>query len=83
MREYNNVFERVSRHDVFQEHCLKMKKNIRNGRIESELVLGGIRGGICPSRQCRRQCKIFASGVNFSIFTNFLCFFLTKTVQIR
>ena len=43
MREYNNVFERVSRHDVFQEQCLKMKKNIRNGRIESELVLGGIR----------------------------------------
>ena len=24
------------------------------------------RGEICPSRQCRRQCKIFASGVNFS-----------------
>ena len=41
------------------------------------------RGGICPSRQCRRHCKIFASGVNFSIFTHFLCFFLTKTVKIR
>ena len=41
------------------------------------------RGGICPSRQCRRQCKIFASGVNFSIFTHCLCFFLTKTVEIR
>ena len=25
-----------------------------------------VRGGICPCRQCRRQCKIFASGVNFS-----------------
>ena len=33
------------------------------------------RGGICHSRHCRRQCKIFASGVNFSIFTHFLCFF--------
>ena len=42
-----------------------------------------IRGGICPCRQCRRQCKIFASGVNFSIFTHFFVFFLTKTVEIR
>ena len=41
------------------------------------------RGGICPCRHCRRQCKIFASGVNFSIFTHFLCFFPTKTVEIR
>ena len=41
------------------------------------------RGGICPSRHCRRQCKIFASGVNFSIFTHFFVFFLTKTVEIR
>ena len=41
------------------------------------------RGGICPSRQCRWQCKIFASGVNFSIFTHFFVFFLTKTVEIR
>ena len=32
------------------------------------------RGGICPSRHCRRQCKIFASGVNFSIFTHFCVF---------
>ena len=45
---------------------------------------GGVttRGGICPSRQSRRECKIFASGVKFSIFTHFLCFFLTKTVEI-
>ena len=33
------------------------------------------RGEICPCRHCRRQCKIFATGVNFSIFTHFLCFF--------
>ena len=33
------------------------------------------RGGICHCRHCRRQCKILASGVNFSIFTHFLCFF--------
>ena len=27
---------------------------------------GDGRGEICQCRQCRRQCKIFASGVNFS-----------------
>ena len=41
-----------------------------------------IRGEICPCRQCRRQCKIFASGVNFSIFTHFLCFFLLKLLKL-
>ena len=40
------------------------------------------RGGICPSRQCRRQCKIFASGVNFSIFTHCLCFFPLKLLKL-
>ena len=38
------------------------------------------RGG--PSRQSRRECKIFASGVNFSIFTHFLCFFLLKLLKL-
>ena len=37
------------------------------------------RGGIC---HCRRQCKIFASGVHFSIFTHFLCFFLLKLLKL-
>ena len=41
------------------------------------------RGGICPCRLCRWQCKIFAGGVNFSIFTHFFGFFLTKTVEMR
>ena len=41
-----------------------------------------VRGGICPYRHCRQQCKIFASVVNFSIFT-FFVFFPTKTVEIR
>ena len=41
-----------------------------------------VRGGICPCRNCRRQCKIFASGVNFSIFTLFLCFFLLKLLKL-
>ena len=42
----------------------------------------GSRGGICQCRQCRWQCKIFASGVNFSIFTLFLCFFLLKPLKL-
>ena len=46
------------------------------------LGYGLIRGEICQCRQCRRQCKIFASGVNFSIFTNFLCFFLLKLLKL-
>ena len=41
-----------------------------------------IRGGICPCRHSRRQCKIFASGVNFSIFTHFFVL-VGKTVEIR
>ena len=40
------------------------------------------RGGICQCRQCRRQCKIFASCVNFSIYTHFLCFFLLKLLKL-
>ena len=40
------------------------------------------RGGICHCRHCRRQCKIFASGVNFSIFTHFLCFFPLKLLKL-
>ena len=32
------------------------------------------RGDIYHSHHCRRQCKIFASGVNFSTFIQFLCF---------
>ena len=38
------------------------------------------RGGICQCRHCLRQ--IFASGVNFSIFTHFLCFFLLKLLKL-
>ena len=40
------------------------------------------RGEICDCRHCRRQCKIFASGVNFSIFTHFLCFFPLKLLKL-
>ena len=38
------------------------------------------RGEIC---YCRRQCKFFANGVNFSIFTHFFGVFFTKSVEIR
>merc|ERR1712004_729955 len=40
------------------------------------------RGGICQCRQCRRQCKIFASSVNFSLYIHFLCFFLLKLLKL-
>ena len=40
------------------------------------------RGEICHCRHCRRQCKFFASGVNVSIFTHFLCFFLLKLLKL-
>ena len=55
----------------------------RYGQVVVIFYWCAYRGGNCPSRQCRRQSKIFASGVNFSIFTHFLCFFLSKTVEIR
>ena len=42
-----------------------------------------LRGEICHCRHCRRQCNIFANEINFSIFTNFFCVFITKTVEIR
>ena len=40
------------------------------------------RGGICQCRHCRRQCKIFASGVNFSIFTHFFVFLSLKLLKL-
>ena len=45
-------------------------------------MMVGFRGEICQCRHCRRQCKIFASGVIFSIFTHFLCFFLLKLLKL-
>ena len=43
-------------------------------KINTVEILRSVRGGICHCRHCRRQCKTFASGVNFSTFTHFLCF---------
>ena len=40
-----------------------------------------LRGEICQCRRCRRQCKIFASSVNVSIFTNFLVFLSPKLLK--
>ena len=47
----------------------------------STTVLTG-RGGVCHCRHCRRQCKIFASGVNFSIFTHFFVFLSPKLLKL-
>ena len=55
---------------TFFSHLLKIQKIITP------------RGGICASCQSRRECKIFASGVNFYIFTHFLCFFLLKLSKL-
>ena len=56
--------------------------HLRNAPFEKCYIWETCRGGICPSRQSRRECKIFASGVNFSIFTHFLCFFLLKLLKL-
>jgi len=37
---------------------------------------------ICQCRHCRRQCKIFASSVNFSIFTHFFVFLSLKLLKL-
>ena len=51
--------------------------------IRLVMISPSSRGEICQCRQCRRQCKIFASGVNFPIFTHFLCFFfLLKLLKL-
>ena len=46
------------------------------------VVLLQVRGGICQCRHCRRQLKIFASGVNFSIFTHFFVFLSPKLLKL-
>ena len=38
--------------------------------------------GICQCRYCRRQCKFFASGVNFFIFTHFFVFLSPKLLKL-
>ena len=40
------------------------------------------RGGICQCRHCRGQCKIFVSGVNFSMFTHFFVFSSLKLLKL-
>ena len=65
--------------------CLKMSYSLRLSNLylyvfDDDVMMA--RGGICQCRHCWRQCKIFASGVNFSIFTHFLCFFLLKLLKL-
>ena len=58
------------------------KKKVKYTQMISIYVKMPSRGGICPCRHCRRQFKIFASGVHFSIFTHFLCFFSLKLLKL-
>ena len=43
----------------------------------------GARGEICHCRHCQRQCKFFASGVNFPIFTQFYNQNCWNSVKLR
>ena len=67
---------------------MQWKSNFQSGsrvlRIKcyEPIVIYGIRVGICQCRQCRQQCKIFASGVNFSIFTHFFVFLSRKLLKL-
>ena len=49
---------------------------------ENVFGFGDCRDDICHSRHCRWQCKIFASGVNFFIFTQFFVLKLLKLGEI-
>ena len=64
---------------VRHPHC---NYNVKLEVADQKYPHGKDRGGICPCRQCWRQCKTFASGVYFSIFTHFLCFFLLKLLKL-
>ena len=72
-------------HSFVSRHCFLLNCDCQyTERPSLKLCIVRIspRGEICQCRQCRRQCKIFASGVNFSIFTHFLCFFLLKLLKL-
>ena len=62
-------------------HLLLVHHALPPPRQGSQAIIGKSRGENCHYRHYRRQCKIFASGVNFSIFTHFLCFFLLKLLK--
>ena len=49
------------------------KKAVQAARQGDGQECGQVRDGICHSRHSRRECKIFASGVNFSR-NNAVCF---------
>ena len=74
-----NTNTNTSTHSPPKHSSSKYKyKQSRKDKAE----VGMIRGGICPCRHCRWQCKIFANGVNFSIFTHFLCLLLLKLLKL-
>ena len=65
-------------------HPKKDIKRIKDRELmaAAEKEENDIRGGICPCRQCRRQCKFFVSGVNFSIFTHFFVYLSLKLLKL-
>ena len=46
-----------------------------------QIVHPSIRGETCHCRHCRQQCKVFTSGVNFSILLIFLFFLSPKLLK--
>ena len=74
----------VKRRDILAPTFPTTKKFPEVGEfciIDSLKINRMSRGGICQCRHCRRQCKISAISVNFSVFTHFLCFFLLKLLK--
>ena len=49
--------------------------------LEKRIAVCACRGEICHCRHCQRQCKIFASGVDISIFTHFFVFISPKLLK--
>ena len=59
---------------------LVRNSNLAIYNMTRELIL--VRGEIFPCRHCRRQCNIFASRVNVSIFTHFCVFLSLKLLKL-
>ena len=71
----NEANARVSRCAMIRQTRAGGKQALNATSVNSHLFI--------DSPHPARQCNIFANGVNFSIFTHFLCVFITKTVEIR
>ena len=77
----------------FKFACFKLCWWAGRRRVNIVNQHGACRGEICPCRHCRRQCKIFTSGVNFSrnnaiynmneVQSTFYPDYISKTVHLQ